>query len=42
MTGEQFIDILDLFLTIINTCAIVWMAIFIFQDEEEDEEEEND
>lgn len=36
MTGEQFVHIINLFLTLVNTCGILWIVMFIFSDPEED------
>lgn len=42
MTGEQFVHIANLFLTIINTCGIVCIFLFIFSDPDEDEDEDEE
>ena len=38
MTADQFIHGLDLFLTVVNTCAICWLIIYVFRDPDEEEE----
>lgn len=42
MTGEQFVHIADLFLTLINTCGIIWIVMFIFSDPEDENEDDKE